>query len=162
MGLLPHRRNLVIWDQSAKPDEGHGAWRTRPARARRIRRVVRMGSLLTLAGLVRLVRDVPARYRFLLAGVALTTAGVMSRNNAASLVYFPGILFLLSALLAPERPEVARQRHCEIERELAACSTLAQRRDLNATLDRYPDGATHELREILAGTWDDRSPISQA
>jgi hypothetical protein len=35
-------------------------------------------------------------------------------------------------------------------RELAAYSTPAQRRDLEATLDRYPDGITDEIREILA------------
>jgi hypothetical protein len=35
-------------------------------------------------------------------------------------------------------------------RELAAYSTSAQRRDLEAALDRYPDGVTGEIREILA------------
>jgi hypothetical protein len=41
-------------------------------------------------------------------------------------------------------------RRRELERELAACSTPAQRRDLEATLDRYPDGVAGELRDILA------------
>jgi hypothetical protein len=44
-----------------------------------------------------------------------------------------------------------RTRHAELERELALYSTPAQRRDLEATLDRYPDSITHELRGILAG-----------
>jgi len=44
----------------------------------------------------------------------------------------------------------AHQRRCELERELAAYSTPAQRRDLEATLDRYPDRVTNELRNILA------------
>jgi hypothetical protein len=35
-------------------------------------------------------------------------------------------------------------------RELAAYATSAQRRDLEAILDRYPDGVTGEIREILA------------
>ena len=44
----------------------------------------------------------------------------------------------------------ARKRRVELERELAAYSTLAQRCDLEATLDRYPDDITYELRHILA------------
>ena len=44
----------------------------------------------------------------------------------------------------------ARKRRSELERELAAYSTPAQRCDLEATLDRYPDDITYELREILA------------
>jgi hypothetical protein len=44
----------------------------------------------------------------------------------------------------------AQQRRSELERELAAYSTAAQRRDLEATLDRYPDDITYELRDILA------------
>jgi hypothetical protein len=43
----------------------------------------------------------------------------------------------------------ARQRRRELERELADYACPAHRRDLEATLDRYPDGVTHELREIL-------------
>jgi hypothetical protein len=39
----------------------------------------------------------------------------------------------------------------ELERELATYTTSAQRFDLEATLDRYPDDVTHELRDILAG-----------
>jgi len=45
----------------------------------------------------------------------------------------------------------AHKRRCELERELAAYSTPAQRWDLEATLDRYPDGVTYELRDILTG-----------
>jgi hypothetical protein len=44
----------------------------------------------------------------------------------------------------------ARKRRTELERELAGYATAADRRDLEAVLDRYPDGATHELRSILA------------
>jgi hypothetical protein len=44
----------------------------------------------------------------------------------------------------------AYKRRCELERELAAYSTPAQRSDLEAILDRYPDGITYELRDILA------------
>ena len=46
--------------------------------------------------------------------------------------------------------KAARQRRRSLERELAGYSTPSQRRDLEATLDRYPDGVTQELRDILA------------
>ena len=44
----------------------------------------------------------------------------------------------------------AYKQLCELERELAAYSTPAQRCDLAATFDRYPDDVTCELRDILA------------
>ena len=44
----------------------------------------------------------------------------------------------------------ARRRRAQLERELAGYSTAADRCDLEAVLDRYPDGVTHELRAILA------------
>ena len=43
----------------------------------------------------------------------------------------------------------ARERRRRLEHELAAYDTPAQRADLFAMLDRYPDGVTGELREIL-------------
>jgi hypothetical protein len=44
----------------------------------------------------------------------------------------------------------ARKRRNELERELAGYACAADRNDLEAALDRYPDGVTHELRSILA------------
>src|SRR6266480_345713 len=72
------------------------------------------------------------------------------RAGAAGIVMIPGMLFLLSALLTPADPVAAGPRRRELERELAAYCTPDQRRDLEATLDRYPDSVTGELREILA------------
>jgi hypothetical protein len=46
--------------------------------------------------------------------------------------------------------KAARRRRTELERELAGYATASDRRDLEETLDRYPDGVTHELRSILA------------
>jgi hypothetical protein len=112
--------------------------------------VYRTGALLTVIGLMRLGRAVGTRWRPMLAGVVLTVAGVMLRSGMGSLVFFPGVLFLLSALLTPASPKAARKRRSELERELAAYSTPAQRCDLEATLDRSPDGITYELRDILA------------
>jgi len=62
----------------------------------------------------------------------------------------PGMLCLIYALLLPASPEADRDSRSVLERELSAYSTLGQRRDLEATLDLYPDGVTSELRDILA------------
>ena len=61
-----------------------------------------------------------------------------------------GALLTIMGLMRLARAERARERGSELERELAAFSTPAQRRDLEATLDRYPDDITYELRNILA------------
>jgi hypothetical protein len=82
--------------------------------------------------------------------VVLTVVGVMLRNGAGGAVLLPGLLLLLSAPLVPASPKAPRRRRHELERELAAYSTPSQRRDLEATLDRYPDSVTYELRDILA------------
>jgi hypothetical protein len=57
-------------------------------------------------------------------------------------------LLLLRAGLTTRRS--ARERRKQLERDLACYATPAERDDLLATLDQYPDGVTHELREILA------------
>jgi hypothetical protein len=149
MRLRPHRRNLVVWSSSA-PTVGRDALRfVRPAGSGRIRRWIRTGGLLAVIGLLRLAAAARPRWRPLLAGTVLTVAGVILRRGAAGVVLLPGLLFLMIALLTPGDPEAAQTRG-ELERELAAYSTPALRRDLEATLDRYPDGDTHELRDILA------------
>jgi len=43
-----------------------------------------------------------------------------------------------------------RLRRRTLERELADYSSAADRADLEAILDRYPDGVTQEMRDILA------------
>ena len=149
MRLRPHRRSLVMWSSSAAPPGRYGTPRfTQPARSRRIRRWIRNGALLAVIGVIRLV--ITARGRWLLAGGVLTVVGVMLRNGAGSVALLPGLMFLLFALLTPSSPKEARIQHSELERELATYSTPAQRRDLEATLDQYPDGITYELRDILA------------
>jgi hypothetical protein len=147
MRLRPRRRNLVVWSSSAAAADGRDA--RRPTRYRRIRRWSRIGGLLAVIGLVRLAA-VQSRWRLLLAGVLLTVAGVIMRGGPGSVVLLPGLLFLLTAPLLPGDPEADGARRGELERELAAYSTPAQRYDLEATLDQYPDGVTHEIRDILA------------
>jgi len=151
MRLRAHRRNLVVWSSSDGPADRYAAPRlTRRAGTGRIRRFTRLGALLTVIGLMHLARAVRPRWLPLLAGVVLTVAGVILRSSTWSVVLVPGILFLWSALLIPPSPDADQKRRIELERELAGYSTPAQRRDLEAILDRYPDGVTLELRDILA------------
>jgi hypothetical protein len=149
MRLRPHRRTLVVWSSHAGPGRHGLPWFTQVARRRRIRRCIRTGALLTIIGLMRLARAVQADWRFTAGGV-LTLVGVILRSSPVGVIMIPGLLFLVVALLDPASPKPARTRRAELERELRAYSTPAERRDLEATLDLYPDGVTHELRDILA------------
>jgi hypothetical protein len=99
---------------------------------------------------MRLARAMRPRWRPLLAGGVLTVVGVMLRSGPWGAVLLPGLLFLASVLLIPASPDADRKWRSELERELAGYSTPAQRRDLEATLDRYPDSVTYQLRGILA------------
>jgi hypothetical protein len=104
---------------------------------------------------MRLARAVWADWRFMAGGV-LTVVGILLRSGAVGVVMIPGLLLLVVALLAPPSPKPARARRAELERELGAYSTPAERRDLEAILDLYPDRATYELRDILARQVADR------
>jgi hypothetical protein len=148
MRLRARRRSLVVWGPSAGAAGRYGAPTLTPAR--RIRRCVRVGALLTVIGLMRLARGLRPRWRPLLAGVVFTAVGGTLRNGVWGVVLLAGLWFFLYALLIPASAEADRRRRAELERELAGYSTPAQRCDLEATLDRYPDGATYELRDILA------------
>ena len=148
MRLRARRRTLVVWRQSARSATRYA--RPRRDRARRMRRWIRIGALLTVLGLMSLAGGVRARWRPVLAGVVLTVAGVLMRAGAGSVVMLPGLMFLVTAPLLPGRADADSVRRGELERELALYSTPAQRSDLEATLDQYPDGITHELRDILA------------
>ena len=150
MRLRSHRRDLVVWNQSAGPVDRYGAPSfARLARTGPIRRCVRTSGLLAVIGLMRLA--IRPRWRTILAGGVFTIVGVILRSGPGGLLLLPGLLFLLYAPLIPGRPDSDRKRRSELERELAVYSTPAQRRDLAATRDRYPDGVTCELRDILAG-----------
>ena len=151
MVLRARRRNVVMWTSSAGLTGRHRITMfPRLARAGRMRRLAHTGGLLMLIGLRRMRRGLRLRWRLVLAGGVFTVAGVLLRNGAFGLVLLPGILFLYSALLVEAGPDVDRKRRRELRRELAGYSTPAQRCDLEAILDRYPDGDTDELRDILA------------
>jgi hypothetical protein len=126
MRLRSHRRNLVVWSQSAGSAGRYGV--PPLTRRRRIRRWIRTGALLTVVGLMPLARAVRARWRPLLAGGVLTVAGVMWLDGPGGMVLLPGLWLLLSAPLIPASPKADRMRCPEVERELDVFSHPAQRR----------------------------------
>jgi hypothetical protein len=149
MRMRAHRRNLVVWSSAAHSARAcRQSVSIRLGRTGRIRGLTRTGGLLMVVGLLRLARVVRPRWRPLLAGGACTVAGVILRTSSWGAILIPGMLLLLYCLLIPADPD---EDHKRLARELAAYSTPAQRRDLEATLDRYPDVVTRELRDILAG-----------
>jgi hypothetical protein len=149
MRLRPHRRNLVVLSRSAALPRRHGT--SRHTRIMRLRRRLRIAGLLALVGLMRLSYPVRARWRLLLVGVVLTVAGILLHGRPGSLaLLLPGIMFLFALPLTEGSSKTDRLRRSELERELAVYSTPAQRLDLEAMLDRYPDELTRELRDILA------------
>jgi hypothetical protein len=144
MNLVPHRRSLVVFSSAADPaDKEHASQHRRLASGTQIRRLIHIGALLT-------VMVARPRWRPLLAGIALTVIGVIERQGPAGIAVIPGLVFLWQALLIPADTDADQQRRSRLRRELAAYSTPAQRCDLEATLDRYPDGVTYEMRDILA------------
>jgi hypothetical protein len=148
MRLRPRRQNLVVWRKSTAPPRRHGI--SRHTRIRRIRRRLRIIGLVALVGLVRLSYPVRARWRLLLAGAVLTVAGLLLRGGWGSIMLLPGLTILVASPLTEGSPKADRLQRSKLERELAVYSTPAQRLDLEATLDRYPDKLTRELRDILA------------
>ena len=122
MRLRAHRRNLVLWSQSAS---SIGRCVAPPfTRTRRIRRWIRTVALLIVVGLMPLARAVLARWRLLLAVGVVTVVGVMLGGGLGGVI----LLFLASAPFIPGRPKADRIRHAELERELGVFSHPAQRR----------------------------------
>jgi hypothetical protein len=144
MRLPPRRRRLVVFTSPADPADTCGALLDKPVlRTGRIRRFIRIGLLLT-------VIVVRPRWRPLLAGIAFTVLGLIGRQGAGAVLIIPGLMSFWHALMIPGDTDADRERLSQLKGELAAYSTPAQRCELVATLDRYPDGITHEIRDILA------------
>jgi hypothetical protein len=143
MRLHRRQRSLVVWSSSADLADRDGAAPCkRLAGTRRIRSCIRIGALL-------MVIAVRPRWRPLLGAAVLTAIGVTQGSAVGGIVLIPAFLLLWHAALIPADSDADRDRRSQLERELAAYSTSAQRRDLEATLDRYPDGITYEIRDIL-------------
>jgi hypothetical protein len=151
MRLRARRQKLAAWSLPRGPgDRNDFPLPHRSPGARRIRRCFHIGGVLILIGLMRLARAVRHRWRPLAAGTVLTVAGLMLGNSPASIIIVPGLVYLLIALVMDGGSAEERKRRAELARELAGYATSAQRHDLEATLDSYPDAITSELREILA------------
>ena len=141
----------MVWSSSNGPGGRHGLTAFQPPASNpRLRRLLRIGFLLTAIGLIRLARPLRGRWRPVLAGAALTAVGVVLRDGPGGMAFIAGFLFLYAAVVMEVSPEGDRERLLTLERELADYSTPAQRRDLEAILDRYSDEDTRELRDILA------------
>lgn len=137
----PHRRRLVVFSSSVDPADRLGASQyKRVARTWRIRRVIRISMLLTVIA-------VRPRWAPLLSGTVLTALGATVPQ--ATFFIIPGLLLLWRALMTPGDTDADRERRSQLKRELGAYSTPAQISDLVATLDRYPDSTTREIRDIL-------------
>jgi hypothetical protein len=139
------RRRSHRWNSLISPARYEGPF-TRPARTGRIRWLIRTGALLTFI----VLRDVLTRWWPVAAGAVLTVAGFMLRSGPGSEILLLGLLLLVSAPFVMPSPREDSIRRRKLERELAAYSTPAQRRDLEVILDRYPDSDTCELRDILS------------
>jgi hypothetical protein len=142
------RRTRVVWSSSADPILFARPPRP-PRRPRRLRRAARTGALLAVLGLAQVAGR--PRWRFAVIGVALIIPGVLLRGSPASFILLPGLMALFYAPFLPADSHEYRARQARLRRELAAYSTPADRRDLEAILEQYPDGETGELRAILAG-----------
>jgi hypothetical protein len=136
------KRTRVVWSSSPEP----AAMRPRP---RRFRRAVRTALVLTVLALVHAAGR--PRWRCLLLGAALTIPGVLLRGDlVGDIILLPGLMALAYAPFLPGETPESRKRQRRLRRELAAYSTPAERRDLEALLCSYSDGDTGELRAILA------------
>ena len=141
MTLRSHRRNLVVWSQSASSVGRCGA--PAPARARRIRRWIRTRVLLIVVGLMPLARAGRARWRLLLAVGVLTVIGVVLHGGPVGVV----LLFLASAPFVVTSPKADRVRRSDLERELGVYSHPAQRRLAIQAMD------LHDHRFPLSGRY---------
>jgi hypothetical protein len=120
-----------------------------PPRPRRFRRAVRTALVLTVLALVHAAGR--PRWRCALLGAALTIPGVLLRGDlVGDIILLPGLMALAYAPFLPGETPESRKRQRRLRRELAAYSTPAERRDLEALLCSYSDGDTGELRAILA------------
>jgi hypothetical protein len=145
MRLRSRQRHLVIWSSSTHPDSRYATSPHIPtALTGRVRRWLRIGMLVT-------VIVVRPRWKPLLAGVALSGFGLVEHSTIGAVAVIPGMMMLWAALLTPGDTEADHQRRRQLMRELSGYSTPAQRRDLQAALDQYPDGVAGEIRELLAG-----------
>lgn len=144
------KRSRVVWSSSADPAmlTGRYGLSRRPPSRGALRRAARTGVLLILLVVMRLVGH--PRWRAAVIGAALTVTGLVLRNVAGEIILLPGLLTLGLSPFLPGESREHQARQGRLRRELAAYSTPAERRDLEAILARYPESETSELRALLA------------
>lgn len=102
MSLRRRRRHLVVWSSSVGPADRYGTAAVRTRRRGRVRRLVRIGGLLTVIGLMGAFRVARSRPR-LLTGLALAALAVILRDSMWGLVSLMALLLYLP----PWSPEPA-------------------------------------------------------
>ncbi|HEY1915331.1 MAG TPA: hypothetical protein VGH27_07110 [Streptosporangiaceae bacterium] len=152
MRLRAHRQRRVVWSSSAPADSRRALKLAQHTRIARRRRYLRLSGWLAVIGLRRVGRGVRLRGRSLFTGAAFATIALGLHDGVWGVVAVAGLLVLMYALFSPASPEPDPPPDPKLTQELAGYSTTAQRDDLEATLDRYPDHVTHNLRDILSAT----------
>jgi hypothetical protein len=104
MRLRARRRTLVIWSHSADPADWYRSrHRTQVRPSRRFRRGMRLAALLTVMGVMRVVRSRPRRWCSMLVGTVLCVAGV-KLGDGWTIFIFAGIWAYVYSVAIPERP----------------------------------------------------------
>jgi hypothetical protein len=147
------KRNRVVWRSSTGPALT-GVPRRSP---RRFRRAARTSLLLAILGLVRLAGN--PRWRSAVIGAALIVPGLLLHNLYCHVILLPGLMILFYAPFLPSDSPETRARQACLRRDLAAYSSPADRRDLEAIIDRYPVAETGELRSVLASLRSASAPF---
>jgi hypothetical protein len=104
MRLRARRRTLVIWSHSADPADWYRSPnRMQVRRNRRFRRATRLAVLLTVMGVMSVVRRRPRRWCSMIIGTVLSIAGV-KLGDGWSILIFAGIWAYVYSVAIPERP----------------------------------------------------------
>jgi hypothetical protein len=100
MKRLRHQRDLVVWLSSSSPADRYSSPLARRRRTGRVRRLLRIGTQLTVLGLIGVVGFTRSRPQ-LLTGLLLTALPVILRDSMWGLGFLLVWLLYLSALLTP-------------------------------------------------------------
>jgi hypothetical protein len=131
MMLRPHRRNLVVWNQSVGPAGRDGAPRvTRFQRTRCVRRGIRTGRCSQPSA--RSGWPAPRGPTGGLCWLEEYSRREVSRSTAAQATWFSARSPVVppAGPANPSRSEALSAQGSKAERKLAGCSTAAHRRDL--------------------------------
>jgi hypothetical protein len=100
MKLRSYRRGLVVFSSSGDPADRYTPPFGRTTRRSRARRLLHTGGLLTLIGMIGVVRVARSRRR-LLAALILTSLTVILRNSLWGVASLLVLVLYVSALVSP-------------------------------------------------------------